>query len=294
MSEDLIGRTYVKGQLYRLPIGDITLDPGQPRKYFDAEGLAELSRSIADKGVLQPILVCLNADAAIVLVAGERRLRAARDAGLNHIPAIFIDDCPEEIALIENSLRQDLTAIEEAEAVGRLAYDLNYGMDRLAKILGKKRQTINDILSLNRLPPEIKEECRTNKYCPRRVLVEIARKKQVRAMQTLYRKYKEKGLTSDELRSGRGTKRKRSRRGDAYLIVAGIGAVRSKLEKLDWVSLTDAERREIRDALCTMDHTFQCLVGSSDHRAAPVANGANAPVLMDVMPATVTAGEGMP
>ncbi|MBU1744770.1 MAG: hypothetical protein KJ649_07755 [Proteobacteria bacterium] len=104
-------------------------------------------------------------------------------AGLTEIPVLFIgDEKPEEVALIENSLRQDLTSVEEAEAAGRMVNELNYTQAQLGKILGKKPQTISDILSLNRLPAEIRDECRVNPVCPRRVLVEIARKKQDRAM----------------------------------------------------------------------------------------------------------------
>ncbi|MHB9097553.1 MAG: type VII toxin-antitoxin system MntA family adenylyltransferase antitoxin [Syntrophales bacterium] len=111
---------YEKGRLYTLPIGNIQPDPNRSRKYFDEEGLAELTQSIQDKGVIQPLLVRLNEHGNIVLVAGARRLRAAQAAGLTEVPALFIDDKSEEISLIENSLRRNLTAAEEAEAVGRL------------------------------------------------------------------------------------------------------------------------------------------------------------------------------
>ena len=193
---------YEKGRLYTLPIGNIQPDPNQPRKYFDAEGLAELTQSIRDKGVLQPVLVRVEEGGAVFLIAGERRLKAAEAAGLTEVPALFIhDDRPQEIALIENSLRQNLTAIEEAEAAGRLVTELNYTQEQVGKVLGKKLSTVSEILSLNRLPAAIRDECRVNPACPRRVLVEIARKKQERAMLTLYEKYKAKGLTSDEIRA---------------------------------------------------------------------------------------------
>ncbi|HNY73987.1 MAG TPA: ParB/RepB/Spo0J family partition protein, partial [Syntrophales bacterium] len=172
---------YEKGRLYTLPIGNIQPDPNQPRKYFDEEGLAELTQSIRDKGVLQPVLVRVEEGGAVFLIAGERRLKAAEAAGLTEVPALFIhDDRPQEIALIENSLRQNLTAIEEAEAAGRLVTELNYTQEQVGKVLGKKLSTVSEILSLNRLPAAIRDECRVNPACPRRVLVEIARKKQER------------------------------------------------------------------------------------------------------------------
>jgi ParB family chromosome partitioning protein len=253
--------TYEKGQLYRLPIGDIQPDPNQPRKYFDEEGLAELAQSIADKGVLQPVLVRLDEDGDVTLDAGERRLKAAQQAGLAEVPALFIDDDkPEEIALIENSLRQNLTAVEEAEAAGRMIDELKYTREQLCKILGKKTQTISDILSLNRLPAVIRDECRTNPACSRRVLVEIARKKQERGMITLYNKYKEKGLTSEELRA---EKKERKKRGDgadgAAALLTGIASLHTRFDKIDWAALTDDDRRQIQEAFNVLADTVKAI-----------------------------------
>ncbi|MFH1039293.1 MAG: ParB/RepB/Spo0J family partition protein [PVC group bacterium] len=271
---------YEKGRLYALPIGDIQPDPNQPRKYFDEEGLAELTHSIQDKGVLQPILVRLGDGGGdggeapppppVILVAGERRLRAAHAAGLATIPALFIDDDkPEEISLIENSLRQNLTAVEEAEAAGRLIDVLKYTREQLGRILGKKSSTIGDILSLNRLPAEIRDECRTNPACPRRVLVEIARKKQERAMVTLYKKYKEKGLTSDEVREEVRTERQPPGPTEqAAAILTGIAALHTRLEKSDWQAFSTDDRSQIQDAFSALTDAFNGFVAGASSRIA--------------------------
>ncbi|MDA8125845.1 MAG: ParB/RepB/Spo0J family partition protein [Deltaproteobacteria bacterium] len=254
---------YEKGRLYTLPIGNIQPDPNQPRKYFDQEGLAELSQSIADKGVLQPILVRVNEGNAIVLVAGERRLMAAQAAGLTEIPALFVDENPAEVALIENSLRENLTAVEEAEAAGRLITELNYTQAQVAKILGKKQQTVNDILSLNRLPAQIRDECRVNPVCPRRVLVEIARKKQERSMLSLYAKYKEKGLTSDEVRQA--AKREKTEKTPDELaadLITGISALLSRLEKVEWFDISSDGRTHIQEAFATLDEAITTRINS--------------------------------
>jgi ParB family chromosome partitioning protein len=256
--------SYEKGRLYNIPIHDFNVDPNQPRKYFDEEGLAELTQSIADKGVIQPIIFRVNEGGDVILVAGERRLKAAQNAGLEVIPALFIDDeKPHEIALIENSLRQNLTAIEEAEAVGRLADELKYTHEQLAKILGKKRQTIGEILTLNRLPVEIRDECRTNPNCPRRVLVEIARKKQERSMISLYKKYKEKGLTSDEIRQE--AKKERKEKGpdeQAAAAVTSIAALHTRLEKIDWMAVSSDERVQLQEAFAALTETFKAIAVS--------------------------------
>ncbi|MBK5276696.1 MAG: ParB/RepB/Spo0J family partition protein [Desulfuromonadales bacterium] len=113
---------YEKGKLYQLPLSSVQPDPEQPRKFFDEQALAELSASIAGHGVLQPILVRQGADGdgVFIIVSGERRYQAARNAGLATIPAIITDGEPAEISIIENLLRENLTAIEEAEAIERL------------------------------------------------------------------------------------------------------------------------------------------------------------------------------
>ena len=252
---------YEKGRLYTLPIGNIQPDPNQPRKYFDAEGLAELTQSIRDKGVLQPVLVRVEEGGAVFLIAGERRLKAAEAAGLTEVPALFIhDDRPQEIALIENSLRQNLTAIEEAEAAGRLVTELNYTQEQVGKVLGKKLSTVSEILSLNRLPAAIRDECRVNPACPRRVLVEIARKKQERAMLTLYEKYKAKGLTSDEIRAEAKQERQEKPPAEqAAALVAGIDALQGRLAKLDWAALNSEERMALQEAVTALGDALNAL-----------------------------------
>jgi ParB family transcriptional regulator, chromosome partitioning protein len=269
---------YEKGRLYTLPIGDIQPDPNQPRKYFDEEGLAELTQSIQDKGVIQPILVRQeriegadpnSVQVKIILVAGERRLRAAQAAGLTEIPALFVEDKPAEISLIENSLRQNLTAIEEAEAASRLIDELNYTREQVGRILGKKSSTVGDILSLKRLPAEIRDECRGNPACPRRVLVEIARKKQTRSMLTLYKKYKEQGLTSDEVREEAKKERTpKTPEEEAAALLTGIAALHNRLDKCEWLSFSTEDRSQIQEAFSALADAFTAIVEGSSNRLA--------------------------
>jgi ParB family chromosome partitioning protein len=109
--------TYEKGKLYDLDITQVQPDPEQPRKYFDEQALVELSASITNHGVLQPILVREGTDGVFIIVSGERRYQATVKAGLATVPAIITDGEPAEISIIENLLRENLTAIEEAEGI---------------------------------------------------------------------------------------------------------------------------------------------------------------------------------
>lgn len=141
-----------------IPVASVSPNPKQPRVHFDEESLTELSASIAEMGVLQPILVRPLGDGAFELVAGERRWRAAQRAGLATIPAIVrtTDDASSvEQALVENLHRQDLTALEEAAAYQQLLDEFGLTHDQMATRVGKSRSAITNSLRLLGLPPAV-------------------------------------------------------------------------------------------------------------------------------------------
>lgn len=219
----------VKGKLYDLSIANLKQDPDQPRKYFDEQALGELQASISRHGVLQPILVRKGSGGGYIIVSGERRFQAARQAGLLTIPAILTDGNPAEISIIENLLRENLTAIEEAEAIEQLRTINNYQLSDLGTILGKAVSTLSEILSLNRLPEEVKDDCRRDPKTARGVLVEIARQRDPVRMVSLYRKCKENGLTRGEIRKRSTTQKSGKRKQD----LAFIGVCSEKIDSLD-------------------------------------------------------------
>lgn len=140
-----------------LAVADITPNPNQPRVHFDEESLAELTASVQQIGVLQPILV-RPVGSGYELIAGERRWRAARRAGLAMIPSVIRqgDDLASvEQALVENLHRQDLTALEEAAAYQQLIEDFELTHEQVAERVGKSRSAVTNILRLLGLPPSI-------------------------------------------------------------------------------------------------------------------------------------------
>jgi ParB family chromosome partitioning protein len=144
----------------RVPVSEITTNPHQPRKQFNEEQLQELADSIKEKGILQPLLVC-RIDNGYELIAGERRLRAAMKAGLETVPVVFKDvDSRErqEIALIENIQREDLNALEEAEAYQSLIERFSYTQEEAAKKVGKSRSAVTNALRLLKLDASIKRD----------------------------------------------------------------------------------------------------------------------------------------
>ncbi len=148
------------GGVKELDITTIRPNPYQPRKTFDEESLQELAASIAEHGVFQPIIVRESTVGGYELIAGERRLRACKIADKRTIPAIIVaidDSQMMEISLLENIQREDLSAIEEAEAYDQLIKRLGYTQEDLAKRIGKSRVHVTNMLRLLKLPPEIKD-----------------------------------------------------------------------------------------------------------------------------------------
>ena len=143
-----------------LPLNVITTNPNQPRKGFDEEALASLTASVRELGVLQPILVRPATDDKYELIAGERRWRAAKRAGLPSVPAIVreVDDTTSlEHALVENLHRQDLNPLEEAAAYQQLIEDFHLTHDQVAARVGKSRAAVSNTLRLFQLPPAIQK-----------------------------------------------------------------------------------------------------------------------------------------
>lgn len=136
----------------------ISPNPNQPRTFFDEEALTELASSIKELGVISPITLRKNEDGTYMIIAGERRYRAAKSIGLRTIPAYIktaADDQVMEMALIENIQREDLNAIEIALTFFRLIKDYNLTQERLSERVGKKRATISNYIRLLQLPAEI-------------------------------------------------------------------------------------------------------------------------------------------
>ncbi len=148
-----------------IAVASIVPNPAQPRRHFDAEMLAELAASLTAHGMLEPVLVRPRSG-RYELVVGERRWRAAQEAGMTSVPALVreLDDRQAlEIALIENVQREDLNALEEAEAYSRLANEFGLTQDEIATRVGKQRSTVANRLRLLELEQEIKENVQNGK-----------------------------------------------------------------------------------------------------------------------------------
>lgn len=238
--------TYEKGKLYDLLLTDLNPDPNQPRKSMDPLALEELTASVKRVGIIQPLLFRVDPESAnLILVAGERRFKAAQLTGLTTVPAICIEGNPSEIALVENLLRQDLTSVEEAEALQRLKEEQQYTDEQLSGVIGKARTTISDIMLINRLPVEIRDECRGDQKISKSVLIEIARKKQARGMQTAFNAYKAKQ------QKGKATRQKKDpNESKAFLDMVDTAIAR--IQSVDTSAWTDEEKTSLQTSLANL------------------------------------------
>lgn len=159
-----------------IPITSVYPNPEQPRVEFG--DLTDLTESIKEKGVLEPLLVKPKSDGRFMIIAGERRWRASQLAGLSEVPCIELDideNAVAEIALIENLQRKDLTIWEEADGLASLAQKFGYTHDQIAQKISKSRSTVTELLSISGLPHEIRTKVNQAKITSKTTLLEIAR-----------------------------------------------------------------------------------------------------------------------
>lgn len=149
------------GHILLIPQEDILPNRSQPRRRFDSDALEELAESIRQNGVLQPLIVRRNENGSFELIAGERRLRAARIVGIRRMPCVVMDVSDEKsavFALLENVQRQDLGFFEEAEAISRIMQQYDLSQEELAARIGKAPSTVSNKLRLLRLPEDVRRE----------------------------------------------------------------------------------------------------------------------------------------
>jgi ParB family chromosome partitioning protein len=184
-----------------IPIDQIDPNPNQPRQVMG--DLSELMASIAEKGIIEPIIV-RQRGTRFQIVAGERRYQAAIQVGLREIPIVIreVDDNEIiEVALVENLQRKDLTAFEEAEALQSLATRCNYRHEDMARRLGKSRTAITESLSLNGMPEDVKNLCRLADIHSKSLLLQIVRQGDPQKMTALVERIaREGGATREDVR----------------------------------------------------------------------------------------------
>jgi ParB family transcriptional regulator, chromosome partitioning protein len=188
-----------------IPIERIRPNPNQPRKAIG--DLRELTDSVREKGVLEPLLVRFAPrEDCYYIISGERRYHASRAAGLREVPCIekMADDAETlEIGLIENIQRKDLTPFEEAEGLYRLATQFEYTHEDVAKKIGRARSSVTETLSLRNIPEGLRKKCADHGVMSKSLLLQIARQPSEKKMMEMFQRILRGGLTRDEARRER-------------------------------------------------------------------------------------------
>lgn len=236
-----------------IPIDEIETNPEQPRS--NVGDLSDLARSIEAKGVLEPLLVRPLPDGRYRIIAGERRFRAALEAGLAEVPCIEMDLADNEvleIALIENLHRKDLHPFEEAEGFASLAAKHEYTQQQIADAVGMSRVSVTETISLLEIPEDLREECRRADITSTSVLLEIARLKDRAKMRDAIALVAA-GITRDDLREQKREEEGREGRPKNFSFVYKPRGGPFKLNlsfhksRVDKAELIEALRRVIKE-----------------------------------------------
>ena len=228
-----------------ISIEDIEPNPYQPRQQMG--DLSELTASIREKGILEPLIVRRHGS-RFQIISGERRYQAALQAGLTELPCVErdVDDIETlELALVENIQRKDLTAFEESEAFGQLVSEHGYTHEALAKRIGKSRTSITESLSLNAMPDEVKNRCRLADISSKSLLLQIVRQSDTQKMIALIERIKSDQLNRRETREAV----KKPRRGRPKNFVFKYGGRGNPFRLQMTFRKGQVEREEIIEAL---------------------------------------------
>jgi ParB family transcriptional regulator, chromosome partitioning protein len=188
-----------------IPIDKIRPNPDQPRKHIG--DVRELSDSIREKGVLEPLLVrYMPREDVYHIISGERRFHASQAAGLHELPCIekIADDAETlELALIENLQRKDLTPFEEADGLQRLADQFDYTHDDIAKKIGRARSSVTETMSIRVIPDEIRRDCIDKGITSKSLLLQVSRQPNEKKMREMVQRIDQGGMTRDQARAAR-------------------------------------------------------------------------------------------
>ena len=187
-----------------IPIDKLDANPDQPR--HEIGDLTELTASIREKGILEPLLVKPTTMGRWMIIAGERRWRSAKAAGLTEVPCIEMDvddSAVAEIALIENMQRKDLTPWEEADGLRALCERFGYTHEDVARKVGKSRSTVTEALSIASIPDSIRQICRDSEITSKSLLLQIVRQPDDDSMRAMAEQISAEGLTRDGARKAR-------------------------------------------------------------------------------------------
>jgi len=251
-----------------IPIDQVRANPMQPRQHFEEKALDNLAESIRKRGVLQPVIVRPEPEGGYTLIAGERRLRASQRAGVEQIPAMMSQDDLLEVALEENVQREDLSPLEEAEALSLLATERGLSHGDLAAVIHKSRPYVSNTLALTRLPDDIKKEYFSlESPVSREIMISIARQDSEEAMRVLWMRVK---LDAISVRSFRNEQREAAPEAASRPVLRAVRRLGRAIRGFsDPGTLDPAEALTLRRSLVRMRNRIEKIIEALPE-AAPI------------------------
>jgi len=257
--------TYTKGKLYRLKIADLQPDPLQARKFMDPIAINELAASIQKLGVMVPIQFRQDEQGALVIVSGHRRVTAAGKAGLTEIYGTFTDGDTRMQGFVENLQREDLAPVDEAEQMAALMKEYVFNQYQLADAIGKSQAAVSTTMSLNKLPVEIRDACRTNPNIPMTALLEVVKMKTEKSMLHKFQVYMNKaGNAGQTVVPKKKLSKQRS-------LIAKTDALTGALDGLPLSEWTEDDRNDLLNSLTGVRSKIEELFNAMSQRPAEVA-----------------------
>jgi ParB family chromosome partitioning protein len=235
--------TYIKGKLYRVKIADLQPDPNQARKFMDPVAINELAASIQKMGVMVPIQFCRDEQGALVIVSGHRRVTAAGKAGLTEIYGTYTDGDTRMQGFVDNLQREGLSPIDEAEQMAALMKEYVFNQYQLADALGKAQSDISRTMTLNKLPEDVRDACRTNPNIPKDTLLEVAKMKTDTSMRWKFQVYMNKAGKAGQ------TAVQKPKLSKQRTLITKADALTGALDGLPWSEWSEDDQNDLFNAL---------------------------------------------
>ena len=235
--------TYTKGKLYRLKIADLQPDPNQARKFMDPVAINELAASIQKLGVMVPIQFRRDEQGALVIVSGHRRVTAAGKAGLTEIYGTYTDGDTRLQGFVDNLQREGLAPVDEAEQMAALMKEYVFNQYQLADALGKSQAIVSSTITLNKLPEDIRDACRTNPNIPKETLLEVAKMKTDTSMRRKFQVYMNKAGRAEQ------TGVQKPKLSKQRFLITKVDSLTGALDGLPWSEWSEDDRNDLVNAL---------------------------------------------
>ena len=256
------------GKVYSIHLSKLMPNPAQPRKYFDEEEIKALATDIDANGLLQNITFTCH-EGKLIIISGERRVRAHKQLGKESIEGKYVDGDLLTLALMENILRSDLTAVEFAESVAALQKQKSCSNSVIAEMIGKKKSTTSEILKIASLPEEIRNDARTKPLMTRERLLKVARRRDADVQKKMYNKLchmleKPENTPRKSSEKSHGNKKSGNRFVNAHIrkieeMTAELNASHEKMLSKTKAELTDEDKQDLITVLKNMQAAIRSM-----------------------------------